>query len=381
MRAVREGRADMTPALVKHWDLCLQCRACEAVCPSNVPYGRLMEATRTEMVGQARRGLGERVARAAGYRWLLPGPRALRTVATGLKLYQKSGFQSAVRATRVLKLAPGGLYRLEQSAPRFRGRSFTPKGQVVPARGARRARVTLLSGCVMPLIHGPTMEATVRVLARNGVEVVVPKSQGCCGTLNIHAGVREKAREMARRTIDALLIDGIDAIVVASAGCGSAMKEYGDLLKGDPQYRERAERFGRLTKDIHEFLAGLPLDPPKAELNVRVTYQDACHLAHAQRITQPPRTLLRAIPGLELVEMPESAVCCGAGGTYFMQEPAMSKRLAERKAKNLVSTDATVVATPNPGCAIQLENALRRLGSKAEVRYVVDLLDEAYGRE
>jgi glycolate oxidase iron-sulfur subunit len=245
----------------------------------------------------------------------------------------------------------------------------------------RRATVTLLSGCVMPLIHGPTMEATVRVLARNGVEVIVPKDQGCCGTLNIHAGEREKAREMARRTIDGLLIDGIDAIVVASAGCGSAMKEYGELLKNDPVYRDRAERFGKLTKDVHEFLANLPLDPPKAELKLRVTYQDACHLAHAQRLTQPPRRLLRAIPGLELVEMPESSVCCGAGGTYFLQEPSMSKRLAARKARNVASTESAVVATPNPGCAIQMENALRQLGSKAQVRYVVDLLDEAYRLE
>jgi glycolate oxidase iron-sulfur subunit len=186
---------------------------------------------------------------------------------------------------------------------------------------------------------------------------------------------------MARRTIDALMLDGIDSVIVASAGCGSAMKEYGELLKNDPEYRERAERFGKLTKDIHEFLAKLPLDPPKAELRVRVTYQDACHLAHAQRISQPPRALLRAIPGLELVEMPESSVCCGAGGTYFLQEPAMSKRLAVRKARNVISTEAAVVATPNPGCAIQMENAIRLLGSKTEVRYVVDLLDEAYRRE
>lgn len=381
MKAVREGRATMTPALVEHWDLCLQCRACEAVCPSNVPYGRLMEATRTEMTAQASRSVAERAGRALGYRVLLPSPGKLRLAGAGLKLYQKSGVQRAIRASRVLKLAPGGLFNLEQGAPEIRGKFFVPRGQVVPARGERRARVTLLSGCVMPLIHGPTMEATIRVLTRNGVEVVVPAGQGCCGTLNVHAGEREKAREMARRTIDTLLIEDIDAVIVASAGCGSAMKEYGELLSGDDAYRERAERFGKLARDVHEFLAGLPLDPPKAELNLTVTYQDACHLAHAQRITKPPRTLLRAIPGVRLVEMPESSVCCGAGGTYFLQEPEMSKRLARRKATNVVTSRAGVVATPNPGCAIQMENALKRLGSATEVAYVVDLLDRAYALE
>jgi glycolate oxidase iron-sulfur subunit len=225
------------------------------------------------------------------------------------------------------------------------------------------------------------MEAVVRVLSRNGVEVVVPRGQACCGALNAHAGDRERARAMARRVIDALLVDGIDAVVVASAGCGSTMKEYGQLLRGDPRFAERAERFGRLTRDVHEFLATLPLDPPRARLDTRVTYQDACHLAHAQRISQPPRELIRAIPGLELVEMGESSVCCGAGGTYSLQQPEMSARLAVRKATNIASSGATVVVTSNPGCAIQMENALGRIRSRTRVAYVVDLLDHAYRLE
>jgi glycolate oxidase iron-sulfur subunit len=186
---------------------------------------------------------------------------------------------------------------------------------------------------------------------------------------------------MARRVIDALLIDGIDAVVVASAGCGSTMKEYGQLLRTDPGYGDRAERFGKLTRDVHEFLAALPIDPPHSRLDLRVTYQDACHLAHAQRISQPPRKLLRAIAGLELVEMEESSVCCGAGGTYSLQQPEMSARLAARKANNIASSGATVVATANPGCAIQMENALGKLRSNTRVAYVVDLLDQAYRLE
>jgi glycolate oxidase iron-sulfur subunit len=343
-----------------------------------------MEATRTEMVLQTkrtRRSAGGRFARAAGFGWLLPNPSRLRTVAAVLKLYQVAGLQSVVRATGLLGLAPGGLRRLERSTPRFHGRFFTPRGQVIAALPPKRAKVALLSGCVMPLVHGPTMDAVTRVLSRNGVEVVVPRGQACCGALNVHAGDRERARSMARRLIDALLVDGIDAVVVASAGCGSTMKEYGQLLRSDPRYAERAERFGKLTRDVHEFLAALPLDPPRARLEKRVTYQDACHLAHAQRVSQPPRKLLRAIPGLELVEMSESSVCCGAGGTYSLQQPEMSARLAARKANNIDSSDATVVATSNPGCAIQMENALERLRSNARVAYVVDLLDQAYRLE
>ncbi|MBI4220495.1 MAG: 4Fe-4S dicluster domain-containing protein [Chloroflexi bacterium] len=382
MKAVREGRTAVTPSVLGHWELCIQCRACEAVCPSNVPYGRLMEATRTEMARQAKRSVKERAARAIGYRWLLPGPRRLRAVATGMKLYQKSGLRTAVRASRVLRLMPGGLYQLENSAPQVNGKFFRARGQVYPAQGTtRKSRIALLSGCVMPLLDGRTMEAAVRVLTRNGVEVVVPANQGCCGALNVHAGERDTARDMARRNVDAFLAADVDAIVVASAGCASTMKEYGGLLAKDAGYAEKAKRAGKLTRDIHEFLAALPVDQPKAELKLKVTYQDACHLAQAQRITAAPRQILRAIPGLELVEMQESTVCCGAGGTYFLSEPEMSARLGGRKAGNIAGTRATVVTTANPGCAIQMKNALRQLRSDVQVKYVVDLLDEAYSLE
>ncbi|MBI4307001.1 MAG: (Fe-S)-binding protein [Chloroflexi bacterium] len=381
MRAVREGRTAITPSVLGHWELCIQCRACEAVCPSNVPYGRLMEATRTEMVRQGKRTPRERAARSIGYRWLLPDQRRLRAVATGLKLYQRSGLRAAVRASRVLKLMPGGLYQLERAAPSVNGKFFKPRGQTFAARGTRRGRVALLSGCVMPLVDGKTMEAAVRVLTRNGVEVAVPADQGCCAALNTHAGERDRARDMAKRNIDSFLAANVDAVVVASAGCGSTMKEYGGLLKADPAYAKKAEKVGRLTKDIHEFLVELPFDPPKAELKLKVTYQDACHLAQAQRITKAPREILRAIPGLEVIEMAESTICCGAGGTYFLTEPAMSARLGKRKAGNISETGAAIVTTANPGCAIQMKNALRQMGSGVQVKYVVDLLDEAYSKE
>ena len=256
---------------------------------------------------------------------------------------------------------------------------FSAKGQVVRPRGVPRGRVALLAGCVMPLSHASTMEAATRVLAHNGVEVVVTAGQGCCGALNAHAGERDSARAMARRNIDSFLSADPDAIVSLSAGCGSTMKEYGELLHHDDEYAAKAERAASLTRDIHEYLVGLPFTPPKTKVERRVTYQDACHLANAQRITEAPRQLLRAIPGLELVELPESGICCGSAGTYSITQKEMSLRLGERKANNVNSTGAEIVATGNPGCAMQMENALRRVGSAAQVKYVVDLLDEAYG--
>ena len=381
MKAVNEGRLRITDAVVGHWDLCLQCRACEEVCPSQVPYGPLMEATRAQVEEQFKRPARERLARKAGYHAVLPHPALLRAAGHALRLYQRSGLQSAVRASRVLKALPDNLHNMEAGLPDVKGSFFTAGGQVIRPSGLPRARVALLSGCVMPMTHGATMEATVRVLARNGVEVHVPGDQGCCGALNVHAGELETAREMARRNIDAFLADDPDAIITASAGCGSTMKEYGELLRNDPQYREKAECFASFVRDIHEFLVDLPFEPPKASVDLRVTYQDPCHLAHVQRITEPPRRILRSIPGLELVEMPEADVCCGSAGVYSLTEKDMSQRLGRRKAQNVASTGAAVMATANPGCAMHVQGVLRAVGEKSRVMYVVDLLDEAYAQE
>ena len=241
--------------------------------------------------------------------------------------------------------------------------------------------VGLLSGCVMPLVQGPTMEATVRVLTRNGCNVAVPVGQGCCGALNLHSGDMEMARKMARRNIDVFLSAGVEKIVVASAGCGSTMKEYGDLLKDDPKYREAAERFGSMTVDVTEFLVSLPFDHPKGEVRRRITYQDSCHLAHAQRITQAPRAILNSIPGLDFVEMENASRCCGAAGIYTITQKEFSRRLLESKMESVASTGADTVATANPGCMIQLEAGLGLSGIPGRVCHVVDILDEAYRAE
>ena len=231
---------------------------------------------------------------------------------------------------------------------------FGPREPGVPAQGERRTTVGLLSGCVMPLMQGDAMRATVRVLQRNGCDVAVPPAQGCCGALNLHAGDLELGRRMARRNIDAFKQANVNVVVTASAGCGSSMKEYGDLLRDDPDYADAAHEFAQNTRDITEFLAELPLQPPPHPLPWRVTMQDPCHLAHAQRITEAPRQVLRSIPGLELVEMAESSLCCGSAGFYSLIQRDMSRRLQRRKIGNAAATGAEVIASANPGCISQL---------------------------
>ena len=263
MKAVNEGRLDITPQVVGHWDLCLQCRACEVACPSGVPYGRLMEATRTSVEQSFNRPRSERIGRAIGYRGILTSPALTKAAGAALKLYMKTGIRKFARKSGILRLLPGDFEHLDDSLPSMSDQFFSAKGQVIRPRGVPRGKVALLAGCVMPLSHANTMEAATRVLAHNGVEVVVTSGQGCCGALNAHAGERESARAMARRNIDSFLSAEPDAIVTLSAGCGSTMKEYGELLHHDDKYAAKAERAASLTKDIHEYLVGLPLHAPE----------------------------------------------------------------------------------------------------------------------
>ena len=381
MKAVHEGRTGISERLVSHWELCLQCRACEAVCPSGVPYGRLMEHTRAQV--QDHHLQSPELARLTRLflRAALPHNRRLRLAGHLMRLYQRSGMQGLVRRSRLLSLLPGDLAEREAQMPVMGRQFFGPRSQVFPARGETRMTVGLLSGCVMPLMQGDAMRAAVRVLQRNGCEVAVPPAQGCCGALNLHAGDIETGRAMARRNIDAFRAAGVEAVVTASAGCGSSMKEYGDLLRDDPAYADAAHRFAGNTRDITEFLAGLPLAPPDAELPWRVTMQDPCHLAHAQRITEAPRQVLHAIPGLDLVEMSESSLCCGSAGFYSLIQRDMSRRLQQRKIGNATATQAEVIASANPGCISQLQQGLRDAEADARVMHVVEILDAAYRAE
>ena len=378
MKAVHEGRTGISDRLVSHWELCLQCRACEAVCPSGVPYGRLMEHTRAQV--QERRLQSAELSRLSRLflRAALPHNRRLRAAGRLMRFYRRSGLQSLVRKSRLLRLLPGSLAQMEAQMPVMGAQFFGPRRRVYPAHGERRLTVGLLSGCVMPLMQGDAMRAAVRVLQRNGCDVAVPPAQGCCGALNLHAGDLDLGRQLARRNIDAFRNAGVDAIITASAGCGSSMKEYGDLLRNDPDYADAAREFAANTQDITEFLAALPLAPPQADYPCRVTLQDPCHLAHAQRITDAPRQVLRSIPGLHLTEMAESSLCCGSAGFYSLIQPEMSQRLQQRKVGNALATGAAIIASANPGCIAQLQQGLQNAGAATQVRHVVEILDAAY---
>ena len=378
MKAVNEGRVAITPRIVSHWDACLQCRACEAVCPSGVPYGRIMERTRAQVRSA---GLQSKELKRFSRFFLnaaLPNPSRLRFGAHLIRLYQKLGIQKLLRLSHLLHLLPGGIAGLESQLPPMSKRFFGPSATVHPAQGEKKMTVALLSGCVMPLMQGPAMEATVRVLTRNGCDVMVPLGQGCCGALNAHAGDLDRSRAMARTNIDALMAAGVERIITSSAGCGSTMKEYAELLKDDADYSAKAARFSEMTQDVTEFLVDLPFEAPTATINRSVTYQDPCHLAHAQRITAAPRTILNSIPGLELVEMENSTLCCGGAGIYSSVQPALSQRLLRRKMNAIDATGTEEVITANPGCMLQVEQGFKTRGTPGRVRHVVEILDEAY---
>ncbi|HXG50395.1 MAG TPA: heterodisulfide reductase-related iron-sulfur binding cluster [candidate division Zixibacteria bacterium] len=369
VRAAAEGRIEPGERFRRHLDLCLLCRACETACPSGVPYGRIAEHARSLLgVPGGWRGKIMHLA----FTQLLPYPKRVRAMAHILRAYQRSGVQALAR--RALR---GRLKELDALMPRLPGRFFKAPSRL-PAAGARRARVAMLDGCVMPLLFSEVHEATVRVLQRNGCELVFPAAQTCCGALNLHNGETQAAKRMARRNIDAFLQAGVDAVVVNAAGCGAAMKEYGYLLRDDPAWAEKAARFSGLVKDAAELLAALGLRGPLGRLDVTVTYQDPCHLAHAQRIRAEPRRLLEAIPGLQLIEMEGADRCCGSAGIYNLIHSEMSRRLASEKCRAVAATGAAAVVAPNPGCMLQLGYATAKWGPAVAVYHLMDLLDRAY---
>lgn len=380
MRGVHEGRGEVTFDFAQHMYVCLACRACETACPATVRFGSLVEAARAqvEAVNAAQRPGWQKALRRLIFQELLPHPNRLKLVGRLTQLYQRLGAQSLVRRSGLLKKLPGELDKREELLPTFPSRFFSANDQVYPAYGEKRARVALFNGCIMPLAYGPTQEATVRVLQHNGVEVVVPSAQICCGALAIHAGERDQGKAQARRNIAAFDALKVDAIIINAAGCGVALKEYGELLANDPILAERAHQFSHKVQDISEFLSALGLRQPKGALNKRVTYQDPCHLAHGQDIRSQPRELLRAIPGLELVEMRDSDRCCGSAGIYNITNPELSSKVLAEKMGNVRATGAELIVSANPGCILQLQAGCKRNNYSAEVVHVVDLLDRAY---
>lgn len=381
--AVAEGRLTVTdPGFTDQMYECLDCRACEAVCPSGVVYGQLVETGRAQVERASPRPLRQRAVRGAVLGGLFANARRLRAAGHVVRFYQQSGLRALVRRTGVLEASR--LARMERLVPEMPASFVIPGGGIFPPQTgvATRDRVALFAGCVMSTAFAETDRATIRVLNANGYEVVVPAAQQCCGALDVHAGELERGRALARRNIAAFESSGAELIAVNAAGCGASLKEYGRLLEDDADWAERARAFSARVRDVTELLGALQshgqLNAQLSPVSLRVTYQDPCHLAHAQHVTREPRALLRAIPGLELVEMDESALCCGSAGVYNLTRPQMAGALGDRKARAILATGAQAVVTANPGCAIQLRASLDRAGAALPVLHIVDLLDAAY---
>lgn len=376
MRALHEGRVTARePDVVEHLDRCLGCLSCETACPSAVPYGRLIETARERIAeGQGRARTTEASRRAM--LGMLTNPAAM---SVSLKMAQAvGGGRMPGFAARVLAGGETG-DALPLALPEASRAELPPV--VVPAVGRKRARVGMLLGCVMRVIYSDTNAETVRVLAANGVEVLTNRRQGCCGALHAHNGYGDSARAMARKLIDSFTpFDGLDAVIVNSAGCGSTMKHYGEMLADDPDYAAKARAFAAKVRDVSEFLDELgwaaPLKPLSPE-PVTATYHDACHLAHGQGIRTAPRALLERIPGLILVPLNESEICCGSAGIYNITQPDMAERLQRRKLENIRATGASIVATGNPGCLAWIEAGAERDAEPIRVAHPVTLLAEA----
>ena len=386
MRALDTGRVDWTPRVQQHFDQCLQCRACETACPSKVPYGRLMEATRAEAFAQQRWPRRRRIVWNIVMRGVFPSPRRMRLAGYGLKLFQLSGLQALVRRSGLLRRLSPALANIEALSPDARDR-FYNNAEAARERPAAPVRLNanLLTGCMMPLAYPETHRATVRVFARNGVAVSAPNEQVCCGALHAHGGDVELARQLARKNIDAFLPDGAappDAILINAAGCGSHLKEYGHLMRNDAAYAGRAADFANRVRDVHEYLVEIGFTAPTGAVNRAVTYQDSCHLSHAQNVRKAPRQLLGSIPGLQLREMRTPDRCCGSAGIYSIMQADISQRVLAEKMEDVLATGAEQVCTANPGCMLQLDAGIARFDTEGTLSsrsaHAIELLDESY---
>lgn len=376
IQLVDEGQLELGEAFVTHIDRCLDCRACETACPSGVEYGKLVEAARAQIEQQYKRPFASRVGRSFVYRQLLPYPRRIAAVARILHLYQRSRLGALARGTGLLNLF--GLRERERLLPRIDSRFFfSSLGATYPAIGKHRARVALFAGCVAQVTFSELNRATIRVLQANGCEVVIPEAQVCCGALPAHAGFRDVARNLARANLRAFSADDFDAIVTNAAGCGSTLKEYGHLLTANDADHVRAAAFASKVRDASEFLSELGLNAPMRRPPVRVTYQDSCHLAHGQKIREAPRALIRAVPGVELIEMQLADQCCGSAGVYNVTQTKASMELLALKMDCVRQTHAEVIVTSNPGCILQLRAGVAMHGTNQEVLHVIELLDRA----
>src|SRR6476646_622310 len=362
----------LTPSMVGHFDACLGCMACVTACPSGVRYDTLIEATRSQVERRYDRSARAKALRGAIFA-MFPYPRRLRLMRGPLRLYQASGLARRLRGSGLLQRVSPTMAAMESLAPELAKAEWVP--QRTPARGTRRGTVGMLLGCVQREFFPGVNAATARVLSAEGYDVLAPASQGCCGALSAHNGREAEAQRFARALVDQFEQAGVDHVVVNAAGCGTTMKEYADLLADDPRYAERARSFAGKVRDVSEVLAEGGSVAPRHPLPVAVAYHDACHLGHAQGVRAQPRELLRAIPGLELREIPEGELCCGSAGIWNLLNPEPARELGDRKAANVRRTGAELLVTANPGCLMQVAAALERSGHSVALAHTVEVLD------
>jgi glycolate oxidase iron-sulfur subunit len=371
MKEGLEGES-MTPAMVEHFDACLGCMACVTACPSGVQYDKLIEATRAQVERRFERSKSDRALRTVIFA-LFPYPRRLHLLRGPLRLHQRSGLSRRLRKSGVLQRISPVLAAMEALAPPLGRAEHIPER--IPAQGERRGAVGMLLGCVQREFFPGVNAATARVLAAEGFDVIAPATQACCGALSAHNGREKEAQGFARALIDQFERAAVDAVVVNSAGCGSLMKEYTDLLADDPAYAERARRFADGVRDISEFLYERGVVAPRHPLPVTIAYHDACHLGHAQGVRTQPRELLRGIPGVQLREIADADLCCGSAGIYNVLNPVAARELGDRKAANVLRTRAQLLVTANPGCLMQVASSVERTGEKIALAHTAEVLD------
>jgi glycolate oxidase iron-sulfur subunit len=384
MDAINEGEAPLSPASVQHFDSCLGCLACVTTCPSGVQYDQLIAATRPQVERNHDRGLADRLFRQLIFK-LFPYPDRLRLLLLPLAIYQRLGLPQLIRSSGLLQRLSPRLAAMESLLPTVTARSFQDNlPDIVPAQGKQRYRVGMILGCVQRLFFSDVNEATARVLSANGCEVVIPKSQGCCAALPQHQGQTAQAQALARQMIDSFEGTNVDAIIINAAGCGHTLKEYDHILQDDPAYRDKAKAFVSKVKDVQEFLASVGLTAKLSPLQTEpltLVYQDACHLLHGQKISLQPRQLLRQIPGVTVRDPIDAALCCGSAGVYNMLQPEVADELGQQKVDNLLNTGATLIASSNPGCSLQIMKHLENRGISSRnpqgvaVMHPVRLLD------
>jgi glycolate oxidase iron-sulfur subunit len=362
----------LSESMVGHIDNCLGCMACVTACPSGVQYGTLITETRAQIERNHERTRWDKLLRGTIFA-LFPYPRRLRALRGPLALYQRLRISNLLQRSGLLDKLPPHLRTMESLAPRIKR---APKiGHRLPARGKRRATVGLVTGCVQSAFFPDVNAATARILSAEGCDVVIPRSQGCCGALSEHSGREPEAIAFARKLLDAFAKSDVDYVVINSAGCGSTLKEYPRLLQDDPAYAELAQRFSDRVRDISEILTELGPVAERHPLPVEIAYHDACHLSHGQGIRSQPRDLLRGIPELQLREINRGELCCGSAGVYNLLNPEAAQELGDRKAENVVNTGASLLVTANPGCSMQIRTALQRRGAQMSMAHTVQVLD------